>query len=91
MQVIEVFRFNWLMVAAATGLVLLILAILTYIPIWKSHKAEKDQTDVKIKDIRSFVVWFQGTFPWVLILTLLGTFALMIVLPLFMKMHPPNW
>lgn len=88
---IEVFRFDWLMVAFATGLVLLVLAILTYIPIWKGQKTEKDQTDVEIKGIRSFMIWFQGTFPWVLILTLLGTFALMIVLPLYMMIHPPNW
>jgi uncharacterized Tic20 family protein len=87
----EVFRFNWLMAAFAIGLVLLVLAILTYIPIWKGQKAEKDQTDVEIKNIRSFLIWFQATFPWVLILTLLGTFVLMVIYPLFMMIHPPNW
>ncbi|MEN6623060.1 MAG: hypothetical protein ABFD50_16120 [Smithella sp.] len=88
---IEVFRFDWLMLALTIGIVLLVLTVLTYIPIWKSNKAEEDQTNVEIKDIRSFIVWLQATFPWVLILTLLGTFVLMIIFPLYMKLHPPNW
>lgn len=86
----EIYRQHWLFFALSLGAILMLMIVLSYIAIWRERGAEKE-APVPITDIRTFFIWFQRAFPWVLILTLAGTWLLAVLYPLLKSVNPPNW
>ncbi len=86
----EIYRQHWIFFALSLGVILLLVTILAYLAMWHERGDERE-TQIPVTDVRSFVIWFQRAFPWVLILTLAGTWLLAIVYPLMKSANPPNW
>lgn len=86
----EIYREHWMFLAVGTGLVLMLVIVLTYVAVWRTRRAEKE-VQVPITNARNFLIWFQRAFPWALILTLAGTWALALIYPFLKAVNPPNW
>lgn len=84
-------RQQWIYFALALGAILVLWAVLSYITMWSTRELERSEANIEIKNLKDFFVWFQATFPWVLILTLAGAGLLAIIFPLVKIAHPPNW
>jgi hypothetical protein len=91
MLIREIAQEHWVILALGGGLVMVLLIALSYIAMWKTRKVEEEEVQVGIKDLKSFYLWFQAVFPWVLILTILGLSILAIVYPVLRAYDPPNW
>ena len=86
----EIYRQHWIFFALSLGVILTLVTILAYLAMWRERGAERE-AQLEITDIKSFVIWFQRAFPWVLILTLAGTWLLAVLYPLMKVANPPNW
>ncbi len=86
----EIYRQHWIFFALFLGVILVLTMVLSYLAMWRERGVEKE-TQVSITDIRTFLIWFQRAFPWVLILTIAGTWLLAILYPLMKSVNPPNW
>ncbi len=84
----EIYRQHWIFFALSLGVILMLVMVLAYLAMWRERGAERE---VPITDIKTLVIWFQRAFPWVLILTLAGTWLLAILYPLMKSVNPPNW
>ncbi|OPY89556.1 MAG: hypothetical protein A4E73_02990 [Syntrophaceae bacterium PtaU1.Bin231] len=84
-------RQHWVFFALAAGIGMVLLFVLSYLVMWSTRKLETEQANGAITGPRTFLIWFQATFPWILILTLLGTIVLTIVYSILKWKYPPNW
>jgi hypothetical protein len=84
-------RQQWIYFALALGAILVLWAVLSYLTMWSPRKVEREEANIEIRGVKDFFIWFQAAFPWVLILTLIGTVLLAIVYPFVKIAHPPNW
>ncbi len=87
---LEIYRLHWIWFALGLGDILVLLTALTYIAIWRKRGVERE-AQLEITNLKSFLIWFQKTFPWILILTIAGTGLLAFVYPLLKAGNPPNW
>jgi hypothetical protein len=87
---LEIYRQHWMFFSIAFGGVVMFTTVLWYLAVWRERGAEK-RAQAPITDVKSFALWFQRAFPWILILTILGTFLFSIVYPQLRAIHPPNW
>ncbi|MFO0753887.1 MAG: hypothetical protein U0411_11265 [Thermodesulfovibrionales bacterium] len=87
----EIEQIRWVFAALAGGGILALLFVLSYTAMWKTRKVEGEQAQVRITGIRSFYLWLQAAFPWILLLTMAGTFLFSILYPLIRAAEPPNW
>jgi hypothetical protein len=75
----EITQYQWIIIGVGTGALLVLIFVLSYTAMWKPREEEKIAADVPIKDLKSFYLWLQADFPWILILTIAG-FAIFSVL-----------
>lgn len=87
---LEIYRQHWMYFSLASGSIIMLATLLWYLAVWRERGAEK-KAPVEITDMRSFAQWFQLAFPWILILTILGTLIFSIVYPQIRSIYPPNW
>jgi hypothetical protein len=87
---LEIYRQHWIFFALSLGIILTLVIVLAYLAMWRERGAERE-AQLDITDVRTFVIWFQRAFPWVLILTFAGTWFLAILYPLMKAANPPNW
>ncbi len=86
----EIYRHHWIFFGLGLGSLLVLLTALSYLAIWRERGGEK-KAQVEIVDLKSFLRWFLITFPWVLILTFVATWAVAIIYPFLKMAEPPNW
>ncbi len=86
----EIYRQHWIFFALSLGVILVLVIVLSYLAMWRERGAERE-AELPITGIGSFALWFQRAFPWVLILTIVGTILLALVYPVMKTANPPNW
>ncbi len=87
---LEIYRQHWMFFAITLGGITMLAIALWYLAVWRERGSEK-QARQEITDTSSFALWVQRAFPWILILTILGTGVFAIVYPQIRAIYPPNW
>lgn len=87
---LEIYRQYWMLFSLAAGGIVMLATILWYLAVWRERGIET-RAQLEITGFRSFAQWLQLAFPWILILTILGTFIFAIVYPQYRAIDPPNW
>lgn len=90
MFLLDVLHSQWLMLAFGGGLFLMLVICLAYTAGWRSVREEEKRVRVPLDGIRPWGRWLLGTFPWILLLTLIGIAVWSFIYPLFKAVHPPN-
>jgi heme/copper-type cytochrome/quinol oxidase subunit 2 len=88
---LELQRNSWSVIAIIAGIVLMIALSLLYEAMWRPREEESLKEQVQISGPRSFLIWFLGIFPWILILTFIVVIAYSITHILLAMVTPPNW
>ncbi len=84
-------RQHWVFFGLGVGLALVLVIVLSYIPMWSSRKLEEENATIEINSIGHFMIWFQTTFPWILILTVMLAVCVTVGYGILKWLHPPNW
>lgn len=87
---LELYRLHWMFFALASGGITMLALLLWYLAVWKFRGTERKAL-LEITDVKSFMIWFQIAFPWILIMTIVGTFVFSIIYPQIRAVYPPNW
>lgn len=87
---LELYRLHWMLFALFSGAIVMLATVLWYLAVWRGREAEMRGRE-EIRDLASFARWFQRAFPWILILTIVGTGLFAIVYPQIRAVYPPNW
>ncbi len=87
---LEIYRQHWMFFSLAFGAIVMFSVVLWYLAVWRERGPDK-QAQAAITDAASFLLWVQRAFPWILILTILGTALFAIIYPQLRAIHPPNW
>jgi len=72
-----------------TGLVLVLLFFLSYLPMKRARNPERYQSEESPGPFTWREVW--SYMPWILILVYIGTFVYSIIDVMWKSMHPPNY
>ena len=86
---LEIYRQHWMFFSVAIGGIAMLWTVLWYLAVWRERGTERE-AQLEITDLGSFMFWFQRAFPWILILTIIGTLVLSLVYPQIRESHPPN-
>ncbi len=84
-------RQHWVFFGLAVGLAVVLAFVLSYLPMWSSRKLAEENATVEINSLGHFLIWFQATFPWILILTLMLAVAVTVGYGILKVYDPPNW
>ncbi|HEX8950179.1 MAG TPA: hypothetical protein VF790_14520 [Dissulfurispiraceae bacterium] len=87
----EVAQNHWVFFGFFGGLILVMIFVLSYTAMWKTRRAEEEQAQVPITGLKSFYLWLQAAIPWILILTIAGTFIFAVAFTVMRAANPPNW
>jgi hypothetical protein len=87
---LEIYRQHWMFLSISLGAIAMLSTVLWYLAVWRERGAEK-QARIEITSFSAFVRWFQLAFPWILILTMIGTILFSIIYPQVRAIYPPNW
>jgi len=87
----SVFQNQWLFATLFGGLALVLAFVLCYRAMWRSRKEEEEAEKEEITDVRSFLSWFFGIFPWAIVLAILGTTAYALIHTGLAALKTPNW
>jgi uncharacterized membrane protein len=84
---IHVMQNQWLMLASAIGLAVLAGWVMSFVMMWKPRVKEGEKPG---ETVRGWLTDYSA-FPWVVILTIVGTTVFAIVFTVAKIIHPPNW
>jgi hypothetical protein len=86
---LDVLQNRQVILTVGTGLVLVLLFFLSYLPSKRARNPERTQSEESPGPFTWREVW--SYMPWVLILVYVGTFVYSIIDLTWKSMHPPNY
>ncbi len=91
MLYLYVLQNQWIVITLLAGAVVTLLFCLTYQALWLPRGIEGKSERVKVRNLRSFLVWLRSFMPWVIILLFLASFAFSVFEIAENHAIPPNW
>ena len=82
---LDILQTQWLVVALAGGLILVLCMVLFYLAMWR-RRPDADQSLRASSDAKK-----TGAMPWILILAYTFAVVFVVVYTFIMIRHPPNW
>ena len=84
---LDVLQNQWLVLALAGGLVLVLCVALYYLALWRPRPGVNAQPTPK----QPVLNWLLSFLPALLVLTYISVLVFAVVYTLAMARHPPNW
>ena len=91
MFLLDVLHAQWIVLGFGGGLVLMLGIVLVYTAGWRPRQKEREEAERKLDNLDAWLRWGRATFPWIVLLTILGVAVWSFVYPIFKSIEPPNW
>ncbi|MFA5515023.1 MAG: hypothetical protein WDA20_01930 [Desulfuromonadales bacterium] len=91
MFLLEVLYAQWIVLGLGGGLIFMLAILLFYTAGWRPRMKERESYHLPLDSLAAWRRWGRLTFPWILVVTLVGIALWSILYPLFYSIVPPNW
>lgn len=91
MFLLDVLQTKWLFLGIGGGLILMLGIVLVYTAGWRPRQEEREEAERPLESLNDWLRWTRTTFPWILILTLVGVALWSLLYPIYYSIVQPNW